>query len=438
MFRDILGDDAVLEHHSNYEPAQEDHKTRLASENWDAPVVVTTNIQFFESLFASRSSRSRKLHNIAHSVVILDEVQTLPSEFLLPCLEALRELALHYKCTIILCSATQPAIQHRTDFVMGLQGVREIVRNPAELYEALKRVQTEHVGLQTNEQLISRLVQHEQALCVVNTRKHARELYESLCKKGHVYHLSASMYPLHRSEVLRQIKIALKEERPCRVISTQLVEAGVDIDFPVVYRASAGLDSIAQAAGRCNREGLRDSGHVYVFESEHPLPPGFFRHTAQTAEGVMRRFPEDILALEAITDYFKEYYWKQGEALDKEGILALLRQGMKACDFPFRTVAEKFKLIPNEDKPVIIEREPECKNLIEQIRRAGILGGFSRKLQKYTVQVKPWHWNKLIEAGAIEMVCDMFPVLAWPHLYDESMGLSTDSSVELKPDDLIC
>ena len=426
VFRDIFGNEVVLEHHSNYEPAEEDYKTRLASENWDAPIVVTTNVQFFESLFACRSSRCRKLHNLSRSVIILDEVQTLPSELLLPCIEAIRELVLHYDCSIVLCSATQPAIQYRTDFPAGLKDVKEITTSPQSIYENLKRIQIHHTGLQTDDALIQRFRQHKQFMCIVNTRKHAKALFQKLDSKKNVFHLSASMYPLHRSRLLQKIKTFLKEKRLCQVISTQLVEAGVDIDFPVVYRAITGLDSIAQAAGRCNREGLLENGQVFIFEPEETLPAGYFRHSAQTAEGVIRRFPDDILSLDAIQEYFKEYYWKQGEQIDKENILGLIKQGAKACDFPFRTIAEKFKLISEENKPVIIPKEKEAQDLVDQIRHVDNLRGFSRKLQKYTVQIKPYYWDNLFKAGCIEIIQGIFPVLKDIHLYNDDTGLDTE------------
>jgi CRISPR-associated endonuclease/helicase Cas3 len=426
VFRDIFGEQAVLEHHSNYEPAEEEYKTRLAGENWDAPIIVTTNVQFFESLFACRGSRCRKLHNIAQSVVILDEIQTLPSELLLPCLEVIRELTLHYNCTIVLCSATQPAIQYSGDFTSGLCNVREITTSPHTLYDNMKRVQTMHIGQQTDESLSQRIMQNNQVLCVVNTRKHAKTLFQKIISYEGVFHLSASMYPLHRSRKLQEIKAVLKEKQPCRVISTQLVEAGVDIDFPIVFRAIAGLDSIAQAAGRCNREGLLDYGQVFVFEPEENLPAGYFRHTSQTAEGIIRRFPQDMLSLNAIEEYFKEYYWKQGEQLDKEDILGLIKQGAKACDFPFRTIAEKFKLISEENKPVIIPIETEAQELVERIRYAESLRGFSRKLQKYTVQIKPYYWNNLYKAGSIEIIQGIFPVLRNIYLYNDNTGLDTE------------
>lgn len=438
VFRDIFGDEAVLEHHSNYEPAEEDYRTRLASENWDASIIVTTNVQFFESLFASRGSRCRKLHNIANSVIILDEVQTLPPEYLLPCLETIRELTLHYHCSHVLCSATQPAIQYRSEFPSGLKEVREITKNPCELYRKLKRVEVQHIGQHPDAEIIQRLKDHKKVLCIVNTRKYARSLYEGL-GLDNTFHLSASMYPLHRSHILQDIKKCLVDNDECRVISTQLVEAGVDIDFPVVYRAMAGLDSIAQAAGRCNREGHLGNGHVYVFKSEKPLPPGHFRHTAQIAEGVIRRFYQDMLSLDAIENYFKEYYWKQGERLDKERILCeLLQQGHKSLDIPFRTIADKFKLIQDENKPVIITREPEAQSLIHEIRQAHSLRGFSRKLQKYTVHISPWYWNGYVESGAIEIVRDIFPVLVWPELYNNETGLTLETDIVPDPDNLIC
>ena len=426
VFRNIFGREAVLEHHSNYEPAEEDYKTRLAGENWDAPIVVTTNVQFFESLYACRSSRTRKLHNIARSVIILDEVQTLPSELLLPCLEAIRELVVHYHCSVVLCSATQPAIQYRDDFQMGLSDVREITDDPEALYRNLKRVRIQNLGLQTDEELIQKLIQHPQVLCIVNTRKHAKKLFHGLVSEDNpdnTFHLSASMYPLHRSRKLKAIKETLQAKRPCRVVSTQLIEAGVDIDFPVVYRSIAGLDSIAQAAGRCNREGLLECGQVFVFEPEEGLPGGYLRHSAQTGQGVIRRYPEDMLSLEAIEEYFREYYWQQGAQLDREDILGLVREGGRRGDFPFRTIAERFQMIPEENKPVIIPREKEVQEIIEQSRHAESLRGVSRKLQPYTVQINPYHWSRLLEAGSLEIIQGMFPVLRDIHLYDENTGL---------------
>jgi CRISPR-associated endonuclease/helicase Cas3 len=437
VFRSVFGDDKVLEHHSNYEPEEEDHRTRLASENWDAPIVVTTNVQFFESLFACRSSRCRKLHNIAQCTIILDETQALPSEMLLPCIEALRELVLHYNCSIVLCSATQPAIQQRKDFGAGLQGVREIVNDPVSLSQSLKRITTHDLGVQSDSALITRLKRHDKVLCVVNTRRHARILYQQLSDEENVFHLSASLCPLDRSRILGRIREVLWYKKRCRVVSTQLVEAGVDLDFPVVYRAIAGIDSIAQAAGRCNREGLLDRGEVFVFWPEHMLPPGYFRQAAQAAESVMRRFPEDILSLDAIEEYFRDYYWSQGDRLDKDRILKLVAEGTCKLNFPFREIAHKFRLIEDNSLPVIVERDEEATRLIEEIRHAHSLRGYNRKLQKYTVQICQYDWNKLFEAGCIEKVRDIFPLLVCSHLYDENIGLDISKLDNPDPSDLI-
>lgn len=431
VFRKIFGDDIILEHHSNYEPKKEDYRSRLASENWDAPIVVTTNVQFFESLFAYRSSRSRKLHNIAGSVIVLDEVQSLPSELLLPCLEAIRELASHYNCSIVLCSATQPAIGFREDFTKGLENVREIVCEPDILHTQMKRVKVENLKKQSNEQIIQRIVSCEQVLCIVNTKKQARKLFDGVRTEENAFHLSTLMTPIHRSGKFQMIRRFLDENKPCKIISTQLIEAGVDIDFPVVLRAVTGIDSIAQAAGRCNREGRLECGKVFIFEPEDGLPPGYFRHTAQTAEGIMRRFPNDILSLEAIEEYFREYYWFKGEKqLDEKGILDMLQAGIVECDFPFRQIADSFRLIEQATKPVVVpfsvseDEEKVVKCLLEKIEYADNLRGYSRRLQKYTVQVHHYYWNKLMENGCLEIVRDMFPVLINSKRYDEDTGLN--------------
>ncbi len=312
VFRDILGDDAVLEHHSNYDTnnKDEEHKNLLTSQNWDAPLIVTTNVQFFESLFANKSSKCRKLHNIANSIIILDEAQMLPINLLSPCLEAIKELVLGYKTTIVLCTATQPALSKSDILKSGLENVREIIKNPKKLYQSFKRVDIENIGTKSNEELATLINKENQALCIVSTKKHAKELYELINGKDkNIYHLSSLMCPEHRTQKLCEIRIKLKDKESCIVISTQLIEAGVDIDFPVVYRSIAGIDSIAQAAGRCNREGNLDKGKVYVFKPENSklIPPGFLRHCSETGEQVLRHH-EDALSLESVDEYFQRLY----------------------------------------------------------------------------------------------------------------------------------
>jgi CRISPR-associated endonuclease/helicase Cas3 len=437
VFRQMLGEDAVLEHHSNFEPDNEDHRSRLAAENWDAPVVVTTNVQFFESLFANRSSRCRKLHNIARSVVILDEVQTLPPPYLLPCLETLKELAASYSTSIVLCSATQPAIQRRDDFPRGLDGVREMINAPAELAVALRRTQVKILPQTANVELAERMAACEQVLCIVNTRKHARNLYDVMRGAEGVYHLSALMCPIHRSQKLAEIRRRLKNGQACRVISTQLIEAGVDIDFPVVYRALAGIDSIAQAAGRCNREGTRERGDVFVFLPETAVAAGHFRQTAQAAESVIRRHKGDVLSLTAIEDYFRLYYWTKGEALDEEGILARLQAGCLKGDFPFKSVADRFRFIKEDTKPVIIPFDDEARALIRTLDYREYPASLARKLQRYSVSVYPHEWSELLSTRSIEVKAGMFPVLINEALYSNDVGLVADDPVVRDPESLI-
>lgn len=446
VFRDILGNNNVLEHHSNFEPEKEDCHTRLASENWDVPIVVTTNVQFYESLFANRSSRCRKLHNIAKSAIILDEVQSLPDNLLLPCIEILRELSLNYGTSIVLCSATQPAIQKRHDFKDGLENVREITPDPASLQTQMKRVTVNNLNKQTDEEIATAINSHRQVLCIVNTKKHALNLYKKLRDKEEVFHLSTLMTPVHRSLKFKEIRECLKNDKPCCVISTQLIEAGVDIDFPVVFRSLAGLDSIAQAAGRCNREGKLSAGAVFVFEPEgkEGLPSGHFRHTAQTAEGVIKHFPEDVLSLGAIEEYFKNHYWHKStnQQLDEKGILEMFQQGFGRLNFPFKKIAEEFRLIEEDTRPVIIpfvEQQDSSKvyDIIEEIRYADKLGGFSRQLQKYTVQVHHYYWDKLMRMGHLEMVREMFPVLIYKQFYNEQTGLNIYDPNEVDPENYV-
>lgn len=439
VFREFLGDDAVVEHHSsalskdareNDESYAMSRRARLATENWDAPIIATTAVQFFESLFAAKPSRCRKLHNLAKSIIILDEAQMLPPPFLLPCLAALKELTARYGATVVLCTATQPAVKKRDEFKNGLDGIREIVPDTMTLHTSLKRVTMEILDTLTDDELAARLDEEEQALCIVNTRRHARELYERMRDAGmeNVLHLSASMCPAHRTEVVWKIKEDLKAKRPCRVASTSLVEAGVDIDFPAVYRAAAGIDSIAQAAGRCDREGKRTAaagspaGRVYIFEpADHALPRGHFTHTWNAAGEVLRKY-NDALAPDAVEHYFRHLFWIQGDKLDDQQILHAFNERAATLDFPFRKVAGKFRIIDHIMRPIIVRWGPESDTvdaLINELRFAESPVRALRQLQRYTVQVYDHQLQELFEHGAIEVVEDEWFVLGDGNYSDE-------------------
>jgi CRISPR-associated endonuclease/helicase Cas3 len=472
VFRDALKphERVILEHHSAFDEAglrrcrgtegsdaardddPERRMLRLAMENWDASVVVTTAVQFFESLFADRPSRCRKLHNLAKSVIILDEAQTLPTPLLRPCVAALDELARNYGSTVVLCTATQPALKDTAErgrtFVGGFDAktTHELAPDPPNLFERLKRVTIEHAGVLSDKDLAGRLADAEQALCIVNTRAHARELYEFV--KGHpgARHLSTLMCAAHRREVLAEIRRDLdpKNPRPCRVISTTLIEAGVDVDFPLVYRAEAGLDSIAQAAGRCNREGRRDwrESSTVVFEVEDKARVlKQLRLYADVGRRIVQKRKEDSLAPAAIENYFREVYWLKGEQeLDRHGLLGLLGKGAQSLDLPFETVARLFCMIDDIFVPVIVpfvprERPTETAHqLVETLRRLGALpepvsiGGLARKLQPYTVGVPEKARAALIKAGAAEAIAperyeQQFVWLTSADLYKPATGL---------------
>jgi len=442
VFRDIFGD-AVIEHHSNAEtgPERESSASRLACENWDAPIVVTTNVQFFESLFASRTSRCRKLHNIVDSVVILDEAQLLPPEFLQPILDVLNLLTRHYGVTVVLSTATQPALASREYFdasknLRGLDAVREIIGNPDALYAALDRV---HVRLPDNwdqltdwPHLAEALAANDSTLAIVSTRKDARALWE--CMPEGTLHLSALMCGAHRSRVIDDIKKRLAAGVPTRVVSTQLVEAGVDVDFPVVYRALAGLDSVAQAAGRCNREGrLTGKGEVVVFIPPKPAPPGLLRQGENACRAVLHGVADTPLVRTRFAAYFERLY--HGCELDKAGICDHLFMAGGRLDgnelaVDFRTAAAKFRLIDDEDSvPVVVlyrgsdGRDMQVEQWIALLRRDGLQRWLMRKLQRYIVNLHRREASSLLERGDIEEVLPGLHVQRGDGLYDATLGL---------------
>ncbi|MBI4843712.1 MAG: CRISPR-associated helicase Cas3' [Nitrospirae bacterium] len=444
QFRDIFKD-AVVEHHSNVDVSDEGHETtksRLACENWDAPVIVTTSVQFFESLFANRSSRCRKLHNIANSVVVLDEVQLLPPEYLNPILHTMKELHKNYGVTFVLSTATQPAFGEHKSFDFNFEGLGstvEIMENPVALHKAFNRVEIQVAdNLQTSrswEDLAKELAQHSSVLCIVNRRDDCRTLYE-LMPEG-TFHLSALMCGAHRSKVIAQIKQRLKDKLPTLVISTQLVEAGVDLDFPVVYRAIAGLDSIAQAAGRCNREGLLDKGSVVVFVPPSKIPVGYLRQAANTSLMMLSDKTNDLLLPAMFEKFFKSLYWLQGENLDKQGILKDLATAGE-LRFSFYTAAQKFKLIDDSRYAPVIVRYEEGERLIGILKKLGPERWLMRKLQRYVVNLPRYLHMKLRNEGAIMEVQPGIFVQEYGAMYHNDLGFCADKSMIYEPDDLMC
>lgn len=442
VFREAFGDlaDAVIEHHSAFDDTKlPDGNARdtlkRAMESWDAPVIVTTAVQFFESLFADRPSQCRKLHNIAGSVIILDEAQTLPLKLLRPIMAALDELALNYRCSIVLCTATQPALKKADDFINGFENVREIAPNPLELFTQLERVRIKNIGEQTDEQLITHLQEKEQVLIIVNNRRHARSLYESMKKlelEG-ATHLTTLMCAKHRSQILEKVREDLLQGKSCRLVSTSLIEAGVDVDFPSVLRAEAGLDSIAQAAGRCNREGkraLKDSD-VLVFQSPDWRAPTELEQLAGNMREVMRNHSGSFLSPGALTSYFNFVYRSKGDELDKKKILETHNDHCRHLSFPFQNIARDFRMIETRLKPVIIEFDDKAEKLVRDLEFAENVGAIARQLQVYLVQIPENGFKELLKVGAVKAIKpekfgDQFWRLTDPDLYDDEAGLSWD------------
>ena len=445
-----LGEQAVLEHHSTFDDGKLQNeatkdKLRLASENWDAPIVVTTAVQFFESLFADRSSRCRKLHNIAGSVIILDEAQMLPLNLLLPIMQAIKELAQNYRCSVVMCTATQPAVQAENGFYRGFENVREIAPKPTALFDKLRRTTVQHIGTQTDADLLAKLAEHPQMLVIVNNRRHARSLYDQAKHLDGTFHLTTLMCAKHRSQKLDEIRGRLKNGEPCRVIATSLIEAGVDVDFPLVMRAEAGLDSVAQAAGRCNREGKRPSENSFVWifapEEQWKAPPEL---AAQAA--VMRltadSFSDDLLSTQAVAAYFAELYQLKGSELDNKKILKMHNDTGQSLDFPFQTIADKFRMIESHMQPLIIPFDSDAENLISSLHHADHIGGLLRKLQPYTVQIPEKALAALYKAGRIEPINEknfgkQFYTLIGLDLYDDVAGLSWEDTAFLKGESLV-
>lgn len=443
VFRKVLGTESVLEHHTGFLPVRdtatdEANIWEFAVENWDAPLIVTTNVQFFETLFSARAGKCRKLHNIANSVVILDEAQMLPSKLLRPCLEALKELSRRYSTSIVLCTATQPAVQKSDEFTGGLEDVREIARDPQGLQIALERVTVEQIGKRSDSEIADRMCRYNQVLTITNSRRQSRNIFELLTEDKGTFHLSGLMYPAHRTRQIERIRKRLDKKQTCRVVSTQLVEAGVDLDFPVVFRALSGLDSLAQAAGRCNREGKPNKGRFYIFESEYRSFDSFLARCADTGREVLGRRGDDPMSLDAVKDYFQLLFWKMGEKLDHHQILRKFNAGLMRGFFPFREVESVFRLIEQSQFALIIPA-PENEHLIKALKEDPHGIRYIRGIQQYSVPV--FDSQKPALSGVVEYLDpenERFPLLTNSDLYSDRFGLNLDDPTFRKPESNVC
>ena len=453
VLREALGEDAVLEHHSNYIHPDEDRDAadegasvtyKLTTENWDASVIVTTSVQFFESLFANRPSHCRKLHNLAASVVILDEAQMLPVPFVRPCLAALRELARSYASTVVLCTATQPALMRAPYLGDGLapEEVRDIIPAAASaaLFRIFERARVEVRYEELDDEELARILRAEpQALCIVNSRRHARELFELLDGGEADFHLSARMTPAHRTRVLATIRERLKAGLPCRVVSTSLIECGVDISFPVVLREKNGLDVLAQSAGRCNREGTDTAGRVICFTSTRPAPRRAAELNRRRSAFDQVAGAEDLFCPETVRRYFAKLY--SASDLDEKGILGLTKVDWHAPEefwqFQFATIGREFRFIDDDTVGVVIDTGEARKALRELTPHGRIPPVTLRKLQRHSVQVYRHEFERLLADGRVDIRCGFLPVLSGGAGYSEKTGLDVTLAKGMPVEDLL-
>lgn len=433
VFRKILGEQNVLAHYSNSfldsENVKKDYyeKHKLSIENWDAPVIVTTNVQFFESLYSNRVSKCRKLHNIANSVVIFDEVQMIPLNYLKPCVKAIQSLVESYQVSAVLCSATQPALEKWMKPLMA----KEICPNYRELFQCLKRTQIKDAGKITEGDLLQRIISENQILIIVNTKKEAQNIYQKMQDEGS-YHLSTYMTPYDRKRTLRIIRERLQKGEKCRVISTSLVEAGVDLDFPVVFREMAGLDSIIQAAGRCNREGKRslDESMVWVFRLEEKIPAMIEKNVAMTEETLQKY--EQYDAPDVIRYYFTSLQSLDEGTLDQYHIIDGFERNLDGIVMPFKKVAEVFHLIDSDTRMLVIPVEEEAIRLVEELQeRIRNQENFKVILQKlgiYAINIYSNEYQKMLEDNSAYEIIDGIGALQRLSIYSKEMGLCYEKS----------
>lgn len=433
VLRNIFGEGNVLEHHSNVNLMDENESSqrlKLATENWDYPIVVTTNVQLFESLFSNKPSVCRKLHNIVNSVLILDEVQTLPMEFLQPIVDTLDTLKRVFSVSILFTTASQPVLSGRIEGTNPLVGfdalplIKEIVPKKANLHERLRRVILDIDNIpQSYDDIAKKIAQHSRVLCIVNTRKDAKEIYSRLPKEGICLHLSRMMCPAHVRETIESIKDALKSDsnKVIRVVATQLIEAGVDIDFPVVYRQEAGLDSILQAAGRCNREGRLGLCTTYVFALQNGLPRGFITQTNNARKNMVGDY--DWFSPKAMTEYFRQLHARIG-SFDKAQIKSLLY----TQELQFEEAANNFQLIDDSTTSVVVNWEKgNVSSLVEHLQSEGFSYSLMKEIAQYSVNVRNNDLKILLEAGVIEEIKEGVLFIRDTDFYDEKIGLITEN-----------
>ncbi len=434
--REIFGDENVVEHHSALNDSEADDRSLLACENWDAPIIVTTNVQLFESMYSNRRSDCRKLHSIVNSVVILDEIQTLPLTLLQPIVNVMQTYTKLFGASFLFCTASLPILDSERKGCNGaiFKGIdrkliRSIISNDMKLHDKFRRVRVSIDNRQhTYETLASNLKCHQKVLCVVSSRRHALELYKELSKDSDIptFHLSRSMCSAHILNQIEKIKEILKSsDKGIRVVSTQLIEAGVDIDFPVVYRQLSGLDSILQAAGRCNREGNEKEGVTNVFTFKEDQQSSYLRFATDTMKDIISMNPDsDWLSTDTMRLYYEKLY-SRTPSFDKDGIVEMLKNPMN-CQY--EEASMRFHLINDNGINIIINFR-ESQALIQQLIQYGPSRKLSRQLGRFSVNVQKNIFKELKSEGLIEEPYPGFYYIPFEDQYDSSVGLKTNNEM---------
>lgn len=436
VLRGIVGEKNILENHSgfDFEDSKQGKLLQYASENWDIPIVVTTNVQFFESFFSNKPAKSRKLHNIADSVIIFDEVQQLPVKYLKPCIKCIESLAANFGARIVLSTATQPALEPYFETIKP----REIIDDSESYVKPFRRCSIENIGTVTAKNLTERIQKHKQCLCVVNEKEEAKAIYTAIengrCKN--LYCLTTDITPYDREKLLRQIRQNLKDDEPCIVISTSLIESGVDVDFPYGYRELYGLDSILQTAGRVNRNGLRDCGNSTLFVFDGPqeeyraLRNGTSRGCNESdnkksiTRGILQKY--DVDSPKAIHEYFSRLYGYKGDGLDKFDIVKMANSKL----IPFQDISQKFKIIDEDTVTVIISQTAEASELVGKIRNQTATKDDIRKVGKYAVSVRRSKYDKYLVASTEVLTTKVCNDVEEPDICNlVDMGLYTNIGV---------
>lgn len=440
MLREIVGEKNILENHSgfDFEDSKQGKLLQYASENWDIPIVVTTNVQFFESFFSNKPSKNRKLHNIVNSVIIFDEVQQFPANFLKPCIKCIESLAANFGARVVLSTATQPALEPYFDTIKP----REIIDDSESYVEPFRRCNIENIGTIKAENLVMRIQKHKQCLCVVNEKDEAKSIYNAVkngrCKN--LYCLTTDITPYDREKLLRRIRQNLKDNEPCVVISTSLIESGVDVDFPCGYRELSSLDSILQTAGRVNRNGLRDCNSCTLFVFDGPQAEyralkngasksqydnmGDFGNRKSITKDILQKYDAD--SPKAIHEYFSRLYGYKGDGLDKFDIVKMANSKL----IPFQDISQKFKIIDEDTVTVIISQTAEASELVGKIRNQTATKDDIRKVGKYAVSVRRSKYDKYLAASTEVLTTKVCNDVEEPDICNlVDMGLYTNIGV---------